>query len=35
MIRTSMVGLQGTCLALRIKNNLDKISRNIKKLEKI
>ena len=35
MIRTSMVGVQGTCLALRTKNTLDKISRNIKKLEKI
>ena len=35
MIRTRMVGAQGTCLVLWTKNTLDKISGNIKKLEKI
>lgn len=35
MIRTWLVGAQGTCLVLRTKNTLDKISGNIKKLEKI
>ena len=31
MIRTWIVGAQGTCLVLRTKNTLDKISGNIKK----